>query len=83
MTESRRVTVDEVLRSWRANINFGDGVRLPAGERGVVCGKSESGQMVVILDDREAEPRKREVDPNTVFPIWWPQAQFPPEAEES
>jgi len=69
-----KVSIADVLNAWRPSICFGDAVRIITGEKGAVCGKVPSGFLLVILDDRHAEPRKREAAAATLYPGWWPEA---------
>lgn len=72
------VTVGAVLLAWRAAICFGEEVCLEDGRKGTVCGKSETGKMVVITGPRVLGERERiETMPSKLFPAWWPREQFP------
>lgn len=72
------VTVEEVLRSWRRSIQFADPVRTSLGALGNVVGREPDDRLTVVLEDRNASPRKLLLLREDLFPAWWPEAQFKP-----
>jgi hypothetical protein len=74
------VTVEEVLARWRDRICFADNIRLNDGRFGTVIRSGAIAPLmleIVLGLPTERAGKRIVVDRSTLFPAWWPEAQWP------